>query len=297
MSENITHTAIVDDCARLVSQSPGICPIFQQCWSAHPDIARLGGITRSGDVHNPRLLAEYRRRWPTQQAGDRLPQKLAFVLGWLSHRAADRQFKPVFRQAEPGEHGRPYECSIYHDVLIFREIYLSGQHEPYHPSSLDIAMDTHPAAGTVAVREVESLLRAMWQRMLICMHTFIPDESDVETWLDHVLDRYQPLYVDLQRYADAYSHPDAAKMQRFIVDMNFYDRTDPLLRFVRAVQQGTYDSTIILESALKAAETQSLYARALARAFRYISAASDFFLEKIGEEELQCRLDIGLPEY
>lgn len=297
MSENITHTAIVDDCARLVSHTVGICPVFQQCWSAHPDIARLGGITRSGDFHNPGLLADYRQRWPMQQAGERLPQKLAFVLGWLSHRAADRQFKAVFRQAEPGEHGRPYDCSIYHDVVVFREIFLSGKQEPYQSSMLDIALDSHAAAGAVAVSEVESLLQAMWQRMLIRMHTFIPDEEHVESWLDNVLDRYQPLYVDMQRYAEAYSHPDPLKMQRFIVDMNFYDRTDALIRFARGIQHGTLDPTIVLEIALKEAETQSLYARALARAYRYILAASDFFLARIEVEELYRRLDIGQPEY
>ena len=49
MSENITHTAVTDDCARLALDSPAICDAFKLCLREHLEIARLGGVTRSGD--------------------------------------------------------------------------------------------------------------------------------------------------------------------------------------------------------------------------------------------------------
>lgn len=47
-------------------------------------------------------------------------RKLAFVMGWLSHRACDRQFKRLFRQLDPECAATPRDCSIYHDVHLFR---------------------------------------------------------------------------------------------------------------------------------------------------------------------------------
>jgi hypothetical protein len=53
MSENITHTAICDDCLQLISQMPDICAAFKEVSEAHLDIARLGAVTRSTDRFNP----------------------------------------------------------------------------------------------------------------------------------------------------------------------------------------------------------------------------------------------------
>jgi hypothetical protein len=63
MSENITHTAICDDCLRLISQTPDICDAFKEVSEEHLDIAQLGAVTRSTDRFNPSLLQHLRDGW------------------------------------------------------------------------------------------------------------------------------------------------------------------------------------------------------------------------------------------
>ena len=92
MSENITHTAVVDDGLRLMQAAGTVCEAFKQAARDHLDIAHLGCMTRAGDRCNPGLLATFRDRWADRTPDDLLEPKLAFVLGWLCHRAADREY-------------------------------------------------------------------------------------------------------------------------------------------------------------------------------------------------------------
>jgi len=296
LSENITHTAVTDDCARLADSSPAICGAFKLCLREHLDIARLAGVTRSGDRFTTELLKKFRRQWPAQgPVAPLLSQKLAFVLGWLCHRAADRRMKPVFLAAEPDSDEFPTDCSVYHDVFLFREVYEDGKREPYSPASLEGGMESLPGSRALGVREVEEALRALWQRALIALHTFIPDQEDVEGWMERLFETRQRFYVDIRRYAEAFADPDPEKVQRFIVDANFYDRTDPLIRLARSLQHGRTDESIELAEALSAAASQSQYAQALRKGYLYLAAASEYFGGRLGEAELRARLDIGKP--
>lgn len=288
MSENITHTAVVDDCRRLALHAESICAAFKQALRAHPDAARLGGVTRHGDRHTVDLLEAYRRALPAGSNRDRLLEKLAFVLGWLCHRAADRQMKPIWRKLLPDEQPgqSPTECSIYHDVFVLREVYEHARGQPY-------AL-LYPAPAS-APAEWESLLWAAWQRMLIAIHTLIPDDDAVDGWLDKLLDRYQRLGVDLSRYANALAGPDPDKLKRYVEDVNFYDRRDPIIRLARALAAGRRPPVPLAE-AVDRARRQSHYAQALRRGFLYIEAAGDYFAGRMDRSELARRLDIGRPE-
>jgi len=296
LSENITHTAVTDDCARLANSSPAICDAFKLCLREHLEIARLGGVTRSGDRFTTELLKKFRREWPAQGPVDALlAQKLAFVLGWLCHRAADRQMKPVFLAAEPDSDEFPTDCSVYHDVFLFREVYEDGKRQPYSPASLEGGMESLPGSRALAVKEVEEALRALWQRALIALHTFIPDQEDAEAWMERLFETRQRFYVEIRRYAEAFADPDPEKVRRFLVEVNFYHRRDPLIRLARSLQHGERDESIGLEEALSAAASQSQYAQALRRGYLYLAAASEFFEGPLEEAELRARLDIGKP--
>ena len=120
MSENITHTAVTDDCARLARHSSTICSPVKEVLGEHLEIARLGGVTRAGGRHVLSLLQRYREAWHGRQEGDLLAEKLAFVLGWLCHRAADLQMKPIFHAVDGDCPRDPTDCSVYHDVFLFR---------------------------------------------------------------------------------------------------------------------------------------------------------------------------------
>ena len=60
-----------------------------------------GSITWAGDHFTVGLLTDLRTGWRERTREDRFEEKLVFVLGWLTHRAADLEMKSVFRGAEP----------------------------------------------------------------------------------------------------------------------------------------------------------------------------------------------------
>jgi hypothetical protein len=293
VSENITHTAVTDDCARLALHSPAICSAFKLCLERHLEIARLGGVTRAGGKFVAPLLEQYRKTWPDRQDGDWSEEKLAYVLGWLCHRAADLQMKPIFHAVDADCDLDPTDCSVYHDVFLFREVYGNGQREPYVPDTLEAKMDSSVAPQAFQVDAIEGVFRSFWQRALIALHTFIPDQEDIDGWLERLFKTRQLFYVDIRRYAEAFANPDADKVKRFIEEVNFYDRDDALVRLARSIQGGTADRTIDLDEAVGAAATQSQYAQVLRRGYLYLLAASDYFEHKIDQETFKDRLERG----
>lgn len=300
MSEHITHTAVYDDCARLALHSKAICQPFKLCLTRHHEIARLGAITRSGDRFTVQVLRTARESWANRAEGSLVEQKLAFLLGWRCHNAADRQFKPVYRKLDPSHYSGdrqlgPSDVSIYHDVVLFNEVYGGGREFPFVPAALDYQIESHPAATAISIVSAEQLLEAMWRRSLLELQSFLDKPDDHRAWLTRFLARYEPFEVDIDRYAQSYYKANLDRLRRFIVDANFYRHSDPLIALVRSIQCEVADQTIDLEDALEAAATQSEYAQALRRGYGYLEAASEFFEHKIDEEELRRRSDIGKP--
>jgi hypothetical protein len=294
MSENITHTAIVDDGLKLLGAAGTFCPAFKDAAYGHLDMAHLGCMTRSGDRCNPGLLATFRERWELQRPEDHLGPKLAFVLGWLCHRAADRQMKPVFRRFHPPEtrSESPTECSIYHDAYVFREVYAQGSEAPYHPAMFGSAFEALGQA--VQVAGIEHLLQVLLRRVLIQMHTLIPDVVDPEAWIGNLYTTKQDFYVNLTRYDQAITHPDPDKVRLYLTEDNFYDHSDTIIDVARRLQHGEGISAQEVEAAITVGGN-SHYAQALSIAMRYLQAANDFFTSDMDMAELKPRLDIGEP--
>jgi hypothetical protein len=282
MSEHITHTGSLDDCFRLMTLSDEICEPFRLVAREQRDFARLGGITRYGDEFTVSMLTSYRERWSGRTPEDRLEPKLAFVLGWLCHRAADRQVKPLFRALDPTPTQNPRDCSIYNDAVIYHEVYAGGAAEPFHPHYLEKELPG------------EDIFRVLLQRALLELHTLIPDRQDGEGWLDKLFTLQQKFYVDIDRYAEAILHPDPEKMRRFIEEPNFYDAADPIVATARAIQRGESVSAEQVRAATDA-EPKSHYAQMLHMGFGYLKAASDYFESRISSDELADRLNIGRP--
>lgn len=288
MSENITHTAILDDCFRLMAAHDKVCDAFREVMRDQVRFARLGGITRRGDFHSVGLLTSIRERWDGRSADDKLEPKLAFILGWLTHRAADRQMKPVFREVEPGRPVSPAQSSVYQDAFIFHEVFQSGNASPYHPQTFADTPDVAPGIDAAALEE---LIRVLLQRALIELHTLIPDDENIEGWLENLFDRQQRFYVDRERYAQAVANPDPEWVRRGIEEVNFYDRDEPIIQAARAIQHGQSADVV----AAVAAEASSHYAQALKMGCGYILAASDFFSSDMAPAELEEMFNIGKP--
>jgi hypothetical protein len=292
VSEKITHTIVMDDSFRLMIAAQRLCPALlesaETCW----DLARLGSGTRAADRHSVRLLTRIRDRWQSREPEDHLEAKLAFVMGWLCHRAADRQMKPIFRSLNPGSKESPTECSVYHDAFLFRERYLHDAEHLYTRATFETDLASLPAAGAVDIGAVRELFHTLMQQALIEIHTFDPDEEHIEAWIDGLSGLQQRFYVDVDRYARAVAAPDPEKVQRYIVDVDFYDRGEPIISAAHVLQRGEALAAEDVREAIDQ-DTHSHYAHALFIACHYLAAASRFFEHEIDAEELGTLLDIG----
>lgn len=181
------------------------------------------------------------------------------------------------------ERGETSDVSIYHDAVVFREVYDWGRRAPFSPSALDFRLESHPASRALASAGLDRLLLPLWQEKLLEIHSR-PAPSVFQTHRITVL-----------RYSLALFHPDPDKMRRYILDPNFYNPGDPLIALARSIQRGGPPGGIALAEALAAAPRQSQYAQALERAWRYLHAASEYFLRRIDEQELEERCDVGKP--
>ena len=296
MSEHITHLAICDDTARLAAHHPGVHPLFKELLAARLEIARMGTITRSADRWTAELLtwAREEREKPEPERDSKLDDKIAFVLGSLAHRSADRLMKPIIRcwvETEGKEGSR--EATIHQDICSFREVYGGGEGPyagPFPKSLLDVP-------STEAQRQLEAYLRVVWQRALIGMHTFAPDTGHIQDWLTKLLDPVQAFPIDLGQYARIAAEWDPAKVRKYLIDKHFYDRQDALIRYARTIQYGgTISGEEVVRAAAETHETCSRYARALAKALDYFVAATQLFEGRITTEEARDRFDVGIPE-
>ena len=66
-------------------------------------------------------------------------------------------------------------------------------------------------------------------------------------------------------------------MRRYIFEANFYNRNDPLIQLARSIQHGKPDRSIDLQEAVEAAASQSQYAQAVRKRYRYLEACSECF--------------------
>jgi hypothetical protein len=203
--------------------------------------------------------------------------------------------KPLFRELDPDCPDSPTDCSVYHDVFVFRAVYAAGAEEPYAGAVLTREAESLPR-GNLPPAELEDLLRAILQRALIGLHTFRPDADHIEDWIDGLLGLGQQFRVNVARYAEALAEPDPEKVRRFIEEPNFYDPADPVIALARSIQKGQPLQTPVTD-ALAASTQGSHYSRALVRACNYLAVASDYFQGHISEQDCRTRLDIGIPDH
>jgi hypothetical protein len=322
MSENVTHVAVCDDVARLAQHHAGVPGPFKQVLAQHLDIARLGAATRTADRWSAELIAWARDNWPVSANGQAKDseeggmaatpeRKLAFVLGALTHRAADRLFKPIFqycRERYGEETG--IECSIHCDVYVFNEVYGAGQGgaRPLNggaagngglPTSMENPYQraVFGAVNGETGRAVEEYLRVLWQRALIGMHTFSPDPQDMHGWLDRMFTNAQAFSISLEQYRQAVERPDPAKFKRYVEDTHSYDRDDALIRLARRAQRGETPAAGEVEAALEATtEQSSRYARAVRKGLEYVLAGGRLWRGEIDVAEAKKGFDVGVPE-
>jgi hypothetical protein len=290
MSDLLTHWAVFEDLRRFAQVDPLIEPLFARLMDKEREYARLGAITRGGSRIMPQVLASARAQYPGADP-HKLELRLAFALGMITHFPTDQVLKPLMselaqadwstshNQAQ-GKAGIPRdtrqdmdtirEISAYYDVHVFRQVYLGGHEEPF----------THFLVGenpTPPGQALEEFARALFQRSLLASHTFEPDWSNLDGWLDNLIGKVQPLYVHISNYTRVFNHPDPAKMAQYQVETGFYLQSDPAILAARRLQRGELVSQAELFTAWAPRANQSGYGRVLELGVQTLRAASAYW--------------------
>ncbi|TBL69695.1 hypothetical protein [Paenibacillus thalictri] len=291
MSESLTHTAAVEDMLRLAFASPELCVAFQEVCREHPQFAQFGGLVPADGGLALRLLDKYRDNWEShktvkEEIGFRsaplVPKtaaesSLAFALGWICYRAAERALAPVSEEA-----------AMYRDAYVFHRLYVNNDSTPdaYRTADYERGMERLPAAAAVGSKETAEFFAALQQRFFIEMHTFVPDVEDIEGWFDRLHVSLDDWSAGMERFAEALMNPDLEKAREYVAGSSFYDDGDVLIQAAARLRRGEQLSVAELEAAL-AAEPASEYARAVKAGLTGLLNASAFFSGRLDREAFQ----------
>ncbi len=303
MSEQITHLAAFDDCRRIAIAVDDnlLCPEVTTVLAEHHTAGRMGALSRGNANNIIPGVRKARATWDRRAGDPAFEREFAFVLGWWTHRATDRHFKPIFRHVDPEykqyedttnrllyprvDGGAPKKLSkIYHDSVLFREIY-AGQDETFPPGMFEVSMGSHQASNAVDVQNVEPLFRYKWMAELASCYECVVDLQgmfDTGT-VDRILSERQTPDYPIRWYAEAYFEPDPWHMDQFINEPQFYLADDPIIDLARGIQANER-RTPDLEALLKN-PGESQYATCLAKCYEYLCTASALFTGKIKHME------------
>jgi hypothetical protein len=274
MSEQITHLGVADDARLLALHSLRVGGAVRDALADHQDKVRLGAVTRASERFAGPMVEALRGR--ADAPGPQDAEKLAFCLGTMAHRSADRMFKPVFRSQSADGACMPKDISIYQDVFVFRRVYAGGGKDPYRGDALSPTVDL-PEGAAVDAGELEALFRALFQRALLAAHTFKPDLNEPEAWLERLFERLQEFTIDIGRYHKALTEPDEDIYRRAVVDVNFYDASNPILALLEELRKGKSVAGEGFLRRCKLGDKDSLYARAVSAAYGYVQVSSEFW--------------------
>ena len=292
MSDHIAHLAICDDTFRLALLHPNIHHDFKKIMAQQRDIAHMGAITRSADKWSADLIVWAREQKHSDAPDPQTAQKLAFVLGALTHRAADRLTKPITNCWDGTNGGSANESKIVQDIFIFKEVYGSGAGEFADPFTRAVLQTPSESEA-----HLEEYFRVLWRRALIAMHTIAPDGDNIQPWLSAFLNGLQTFPKSLHQYAELAANWESETIKKYLIDKNFYNRDDVLIQMARDIQRGsTVTAQNVLDGVAATDKTHSRYARALAKALEYLVAASELYAGEIDLDDGKQRFDIGVPE-
>jgi hypothetical protein len=295
MSEHIVHTGILEDSIALMPYLKKIPPDFVKAIKGHIGFARLGCITVAGDQFSFRLLEEYKPLWKNRD--DLLEAKLAFVLGWVSHRACDRQMKPLWNIKEIFGRGSdadpsvsPTECSVYHEGTLFNLYY--ADNPVYRLAIFPEQLSALPGAELFNIPLAEKFIESSYGMNMLDIQTFPMPPPD-QRFMENLCVQAQKFYVDISRYARATANPNPALMDNYVKKINWYDSNDPIIAQAVFARRGGIPEPSLVEAALDNSAT-SHYGKALQMSLGYFLAAAEYFSnDGMSIDTLKDRLDIG----
>lgn len=274
MSDMITHWLVYQDVQRIACNLPEMHGIAKEVLHRHAEPARLGSITRYGGRWVPEILTRTRDALAAGQTLDETSERrLAFAFGGIAHAPADIMVKPLLKKyAAPeipsNDHspGGKREVSAYYDVAAY--LNAGDVHDVLHQSVF------YRPGGS---RDLALIVRTLFHQALLASHTINPGTEASVDFIDRLLSKLQPLYVDIALYERVWSDfktSDARK--RYGVYDEFYRRDDRILDIARALQNGRDVDATKIRRGLEDGFNQSAYGRAVAMGVRWFCQASDY---------------------
>lgn len=296
MSENVINTALVEDCFHIMFASDKICEAFKEVGRDHLNFAQFGSIPSSGDQFAVSLLNKYRDNWESHKkvpveigfrSAPAVPKSqaesiLAFVLGWLCHRAAELQLKTGSA-----------ESNLYQDAFIFHRLYVNNNNTPipYRTALYEKNIENLPVSTSINSKDLAEWFHALQQRFFIEMHTFVPDVDDIEGWFDRLDAKLRERTVHMDLYAEIVMNPDPDKVKQYVSDTDFYEDEDAIIQLAQSLRKGAQHSQAEIEAAYEAVPTSD-YGRALKQGFGNLLYASDFFTGSMDQNRLNTLLAV-----
>lgn len=296
MSEHITHIAVYEDCMRIMQHGPKkLTKAFHEAVDKAYDAGLFCSGARGNHLFAIPIIEDNRELYGTPRYGKKEAEQVAGAVGWLTHRAADLQMKPIFKQVD--ELGNQMlwsdECQMYHDAMVYKEVYKGGKLStlsdlhPVNETLLSHRMQANTASKHLNVDCFENLMAHYYVGQMMSNNLFTSELGDVNEFTEKMVESSSDLYEDLRIYIRAYENPEPFKYHGYLSNFNIYNREDALIRFVRYVQEhNAPHPSVSLPKALADASQQSNYAQALKRGYDYIEALSDFFEKKISREKV-----------
>lgn len=297
MSEYYGHAVHGADCAALIQASGEINERTKQIAREHKVLMRMGSVLRVGRLLVTPALTAVREGTggEDQRAVDR---RIAIALAQLSHRATDGYFKPLYRKLAPEYYDNGYALSpsdmrILHDAVLFH----ARKDEPYargdplfDPLLFHHAIPLHEDQNPAEARHLELIFSGRVTQELLSLHDLFGPDAGSDRRLRSYIMALDPAYIDTVRYADMASQPFLNLVQRYIVDVNFYDSGDPWIALAVDIQNGAPPDPERLAAAKATPEAElSQWGTTLALGVRYYEAAQAYMDGRIGVDVFQER--------
>ncbi|NJN26612.1 MAG: twin-arginine translocation signal domain-containing protein [Cyclobacteriaceae bacterium] len=199
-------------------------------------------------------------------------QKLALIIGAISHQSAMKHLENINSFDEKGISGNP-ECQVYQDAKVIRSYYSKGK-------TLD----------TKNQEDIKSLIGQMIPRTFIRFHTVMPDDADGAAWVMNTAKWRKQSDDYFGELARAIATPDSNKTRKYIENTHFMDGNDLILKRVSAFAK---ISEVSPEQAIQLMDPKSngsVLASSLANAYRSVIAVNNYIAGTLQRSELENAL-------
>lgn len=250
MNLSMTKISALDDCLHLLEASDEMCEAFREAVRKARTFAFMADSVGLDEQLDSELLGICRTEWNRsldEESKDCFKEKLALALGSIGYRGVARQEGLQVNGEE----------SLYREAFLFRVYYV---------------LKNEPSAVAVG-----AIWKAMRQRNMIELHTFIPYMPSIDEWFERM--NNWDLHVETDRETFAEAVAETAKPDKYVSETHFYDPNEPILQLIVRLRRGEQMEGEALRAVLQT-EAKSVYAKAVLSGFAELRKANEFFTGK-----------------